>query len=113
MKKFDSLFIYYLKVFPSGNIVGLNEQYITIYDKNFNILQGINNENFDFSRVFLIIEDENNFVTNYGNCIKRWSKYDNKFNESDEYCFENPVNQSFFSSKQNFYFLKNLYKFII
>ena len=111
MKKFDSLFIYYLKVFPSGNIVGLNYQYITIYDKNFNILQEINNENSGVD--FLIIEDENNFVTNYGNSIKRWSKYDNKFNESDEYCFENPVNQSFFSSKQNFYFLKNLYKFII
>lgn len=45
MKKFDSLFIYYLKVFPSGNIEGLNYQYITIYDKNFNILQEINNEN--------------------------------------------------------------------
>lgn len=104
MKKFDSLFIYYLKVFPSGNIVGLNYQYITIYDKNFNILQEINNENSDVD--FLIIEDENNFVTNYGNSIKRWSKYDNKFNESDEYCFENPVNQSFFHQNKIFIFFK-------
>ena len=75
-------FINSISVFPSGNIVSVStDKSIKIYDKDFQILQKIENAHIE-AIVYVDILDENNFIT-CSNNIKFWNKKDTIFIEKN------------------------------
>ena len=67
-----------LSTFPSGNIISVSaDKSIKIYDKNFKVIQNIQNAH-DDGIIDVSIKDENNFVTCSKNKqIKTWIKKEN------------------------------------
>ena len=72
--------IWSMSVFPSGNIISVAEdKSIIIFDKNYNIIQNIQNAHSD-AIYFVNIKDENNFVTcSRDKNIIIWEKINNNF----------------------------------
>ena len=72
--------IFKVSSFPSENFVSVSwDNSIKIFDKNYKLIQSINNGHKD-GIYFVSIKDENNFATcSFDNSIKIWLKKNNKF----------------------------------
>ena len=82
--------IYSISIFPSGNIISTSYKSLIIYDKNFNIIQTINNAHNSII-YYVDIYDENNFVTcSDDQNIKTWIKNNN----NNEYSINKIINNA-------------------
>ena len=111
LNKIKSINTYYgfissISSFPSGNIISVSyDRTIKIFDKNFNIIQIIENAH-DSSIFNLDIQNENNFVTcSAGNSIKTWKKENNKFklNNTIINAHQNTIYKVIYDSKGNLF----------
>ena len=88
--------IYYLTTFPSGNLITVSKDWsIKIWDKNFNLIQLIENAHEDGIE-FIDVKDENNFISCSSDySIRIWKKEKDifKLNQTINNAHSSNVNQ--------------------